>query len=150
MRSLIFVIGIILATQAVGETQQDPSNLSVSVNLIDAARGGCWTNLKEVRDLTEKNLSKLGFKLNSFNLSETNENRYVFDIFVKANRYTFDNDSFCDGGVSISFKTQASVNGLIHSAQLAGFTNSGINPDWNDTTIYLVNLVIKQIENHFG
>ena len=39
--------------------------------------------------------------------------------------------------------------GQEHIAQLAGYLINGSNPDWNDTVMSLVGLVIKEIENYF-
>ena len=148
MRSLLMVLLLIFATDAGSQTHTNASKFTVSINLIDAARGGCWTNIQKVRDLTEKKIRKIGLKIDTFNLAETKDKQYVLDIFVKSNRHTFGNHSFCDGGASVNFKTNASINGLEHSATLAGFSSSGIKPLWDETILSLVDLVIKQVESH--
>ena len=149
MRILLLALMIVLGTAVASETNVNASKFTVSINLTDAARGGCWTNLKEVRDFTEQKLRKIGFKIGTFNLAETQDNQYVLEILVKSNRQVFENNSFCDGGASVNFKTKTYVNGLLHWATLAGFSTSGINTLWDSTTLSLVDLVIIQIENYF-
>ena len=149
MRKVFIALLLILATEVGSETRKNASKFTVSVNLIDAARGGCWTNPQKVRSDAEEKLVKLGFSLGTFNFADTKENEYVLEIFVKSNRHTFGNNSFCDGGASVNFKTSTSINGLDHSATLAGFRSSGINPLWDNTILSLVDLVMRQIESYF-
>ena len=149
MRKLLLALMIVLGTEAASETTANASNFTVSVILTDAARGGCWTNLQKVRIFTEEKLSKIGFKLGTFNLAETQDNQYVLEIFVKSNRHYLDNNSFCDGNALVDFKTNTYVNGILHSAILAEFSSSCITPVWDNTTLSLVDLVIRQIESLF-
>ena len=136
-------------TQARAETKLDASNFTVSVNLTDGATGACWTKTGEVRQYIEGKLQEIGFKLGHFNSADALMNQYVFDVSVFAKRKTFGDVTFCDGGVQTAFKTNTQVNGQEHTAQLAGYSINGSNPDWDATAMSLVGLVIQEIKNYF-
>ena len=151
MRTILITLALVatLSTEAGAETKLDASNFTVSVNLTDGATGACWTGTREVRQYIEENLQEIGFKLGHFNIADALKNQYVFDVSVFAKRKTFGDVTFCDGGVQTVFKTNTQVHGQEHIAQLAGYLINGSNPDWNDTTLSLVGLMIKEIENYF-
>ena len=152
MRNILITLALIasIGTQQAGaEIKLDASNFTVSVNLTDGATDACWTGTQEVRLYIEENLEEIGFKFGHFNKANALKNQYVFDVSVFAKRKKFGDVTLCDGGVRTVFKTNTQVHGQEHIAQLAGYLINGSNPDWNDTTLSLVGLMIKEIENYF-
>ena len=151
MRTILITLALVatLSTEAGAEIKLDASNFTVSVNLTDGATGACWTGTREVRQYIEENLQAIGFNLGHFNTADALKNQYVFDVSVFAKRKTFGDVTFCDGGVQTAFKTNTQVNGQEHTAQLAGYSINGSNPDWDATAMSLVGLVIQEIKNYF-
>ncbi len=151
IRAILVTLALIitLGTQAGAEIKLDASDFTVSVHLTDGATDACWTGTRAVRQYVEENLEEIGFKLAYFNTADALKNQYVFEVSVFAKRKSFGDISICDGGVQTVFKTNTQVHGQEHIAQLAGYLINGSNPDWNDTVMSLVGLVIKEIENYF-
>ncbi len=96
-RFLAFIIVLALTPPAYGEEDPDiwvheafspEVNPQVYVDLADGATGGCWTNLKEVREYAEGKLKEAGFEI-----SEPQDATARFQVMVNSTR----NNGVCSG-----------------------------------------------------
>lgn len=92
MRTLLIALMMTLATQAGAEVMDKSFNINGKkffVSLVDNANGGCWTNLKEVREYSEEKLRMLRAVVNS----GWEEDGFVLWIFVNSERIAEYNSS---------------------------------------------------------
>ena len=78
-------------------TLNDLKSLNINVELGDAAKGACWTNLKEVREYAEEKLRTFGLKVSDVEYMNADKNTYWFVISVNANRLNKDGSGPCLG-----------------------------------------------------
>ena len=67
---------------------KDFKKMTVFVNLNDGATGGCWTNLREVREYTEEKLKLAGFKIanSADGRMDSTTGQYWFQIGIHARK----------------------------------------------------------------
>ena len=122
---------------------------SIDIKLIDDARQGCWTNLKEVREYAEEKLRMKGAIVvdlrNSYPLASNQQ--YRLDIGVVGNRLYKNGDGPCNGRVIVELRTIASINGIYHTALAGSYIGSGLfRNNVNQLTLDMVQSLMKELK----
>jgi len=111
----------------------------IDLNLLDDAKNGCWTNLKEVREYADEKLRMKGAVLGKFeqgSYANAYDNTYYFDISVAGGRLYKDGTGPCIGSVNIFLHTMANINNNFHQAIMAGHKSRGVFQ--NNLNLYVI------------
>ena len=103
MKFLVLGLMLVYATNLHALSLRDTA--SVWVNLDDSARGGCWTNIQEVREYTEGSVINKGGRLIPEDQNSVSgmilENHTRILISVTASRLYADGSGPCIGNVTV-------------------------------------------------
>ena len=105
----------------------------VKIMLVDQARGGCWTNSKEISKALKQRFSELNVKTLSKNTGGQMGKDYIFYLFVSAQRLKSDGTGPCFGYMVADLSTSTKLNNRVHSAKAMEYTrglwatNSNLN-----------------------
>ena len=94
----------------------------VKIMLVDQARGGCWTNSKEISKVLKQRFKELNVKVLSKNTGGTMGKDYIFYVFVSAQRLKSDGTGPCFGYMVVDLSTQTRLNNRVHSAKAMEYT----------------------------
>ena len=94
----------------------------VKIMLVDQARGGCWTNSKEISKVLKQRFKELNVKVLSKNTGGTMGKDYMFYVFVSAQRLKSDGTGPCFGYMVADLSTQTRLNNRMHSAKAMEYT----------------------------
>ena len=119
----------------------------VEVKLVDDAKKGCWTNLREVREYTEEKLRMKGAKI--LNLGDKNPlavaNTYNFQIHVNADRVYANGSGHCYASYNIRLYTFELVNGNYHAAVAGAYLGLALLDNLNRDVLEFVNKFINEL-----
>ena len=102
---------------------------SVYVSLNDFATGGCWTNLREIREYAEEKLRTKGIKTtDDGTVMDAADKKYYLSITVTAGPVFKDASGGCHGVVNINLEGWIIINGLKHLANLGDRTSIFVGP----------------------
>ena len=93
------------------------SDLEVRVQLIDDARDGCWTNLREVREYIEEKLYSRGVKQLK-EMDYSNPSNYNLFLSVLGMRLYEGGTGPCGGTFDLEIKKSGAINGWWHSVTM--------------------------------
>ena len=94
----------------------------VKIMLVDQARGGCWTNSKEISKALKQRFKELNVKVLSKNSGGTMGKDYIFYVFVSAQRLKSDGTGPCFGYMVADLSTQTKLYNRVHSAKAMEYT----------------------------
>lgn len=106
---------------------------NVKIMLVDQARGGCWTNSKEINKVLKQRFKELNVRVLSKNTGGVQGKDYIFYVFVSAQRLKADGTGPCFGYMLADLSTQTKLNKRVHSAKAMEYTrglwatNSNLN-----------------------
>ena len=105
---------------------------TIKIELVDEAKGACWTNLKEVREYAEEKLRIQG--INVVDDYPKSNGRVVFEtgmywltVTVVGNRWYTDGSGPCTGFLRFSIHTHVWLDSVWHVAILEGSTTGAKN-----------------------
>ena len=102
---------------------------SFYVSLNDFAVGGCWTNLREVREYAEEKLRTKGIKTTyDGTIMDAEDKSYYLSISVTAQPVFKNKSGGCYGVVNINLEGWVIINGLNHLANLGDRTSIFLGP----------------------
>ena len=102
-------------------TKDDLKELSVRVEIVDNAKGACWTNLKEVREYAEEKLRTFGVEKSETDIMDTDLQTYWLFVHVAALRTLQNNAGMCLGSVDVSLESWTTINGKDHRSSLGDY-----------------------------
>jgi hypothetical protein len=146
MRTLMIALMMTLATQAGAEGRDKSFNISGKnffVLLNDGAVGGCWTNLKEVREYSEEKLRMLRAVVGS----GWEKDGFVFEIFVNSER-VINNSNFCYGYVEVKVLDMKYWGPPINRTALVSSYGSIVisDPNLNNSVLDLVKKALDEFK----
>ena len=123
-----------------------PANVSkINVGMNDHAKGGCWTNISEVKRYTEDKLELIGFTIprDKFVFYD-DKNHFVFGVVVTANR----TNGYCYGQIAMYIMKQSAENN-VHAKFIVGEYGSIFTgyDNVNQMTLELVGDFMKEVED---
>ena len=123
-----------------------PANVSkINVGMNDDAKGGCWTNIGEVKRYTEDKLELAGFTVQRDRFEYYDDrNHFVLGVGVTAKR----NNGRCYGEISMYIMKQAIENN-VHAKFIVGEYGS-IFTGYDNVNQYILELVggfMKEVED---
>ncbi|MDC1346096.1 hypothetical protein N8159_02620 [Planktomarina temperata] len=109
-----------------GVTGQDLKSIkSVYVSLNDDVVGGCWTNLKEVREYAEEKLRIKGIKTtDDATYTSAEDKTYYLSIAVSGGRLYKNGTGPCVSSLSVYLEGWTKINGQLHLALLGRFAGN--------------------------
>jgi hypothetical protein len=129
MRIAMLALLLLISSQAEAISLRETNTIWVNVN--DYASGGCWTNLKEVRDYTEATLVNKGAVVVQNNIGGMiDEKHFRVAINVTAQRLYSDGTGPCYGSIEFrldgldNIYNQFSWNVIEHSAFIEADNNN--------------------------
>ena len=145
---LITLLLTFLSTQASAFVSKGfvPANVSkINVGMNDHAKGGCWTNISEVKRYTEDKLELIGFNIprDKFETYD-DKNHFVFGVTVTANR----TNGRCYGQIGMYIMKHTYENN-VHAKFVVGEYGSIFTgyDNVNQMTLELVGDFMKEVED---
>ena len=96
----------------------------VKILVNDQARGGCWTNSKELKKVIKQRFNDLNVKVLNKNTGGVMGDDYIFYVFVSAQRLKADGSGPCFGYMLLDLSTQTKINNRVHSAKAMEYTRA--------------------------
>ena len=140
VRIVLGLICLLTPTLSVGipyniELNKFDDYKEVKFVLLDGVKGGCWTNLKEVREYSEEKI-----KLSGMTLNNDGGHHYMFVVQSNGRRV----DGFCDGNIVVGLYTET----ILPNEQNVLVTIKEIGYTFRDLSFN--NIVIDQIGRFFN
>ena len=104
------IISFILLVTASAAHAVNVRGASVYVEIHDAAIGGCWTNLREVREYVEEKLYSRGARITT-NIGLLENNVYCLQVSVTGGKIYADGSGPCIGSYGFRLDALTTVNG---------------------------------------
>lgn len=104
------IISFVLLLTASAVHAANVRGASVYVDLNDSAKGGCWTNLREVREYVEEKLYSRGARI-SANIGLLENNVYRLNVSVTGGRLYTDGSGPCMGAYGVRLDALTTVKG---------------------------------------
>lgn len=124
------------SAQYVGKDVAPEAVGPIEVTITDGAKGGCWTNLREVREYTEEKL-----RIKEYTVVDSKSN-YYFEISVTA----FRNSGNCIGHIDIKVYTGNYRDNVFGFHTIVSGGNVSITPrNLNNDTLDLVHEIIDKM-----
>jgi hypothetical protein len=135
--SFIFLFSSFSANAQYYSSGANPTTVeSISVEILDSAIEGCWTNLREVREYAEEKLRIAGYEV------ESNGGEYSFGISVNA--FRLNGREECVGAIGVQIYSSSTRRGVFGFHEIGNHGGVYIKPgNLNNDVLEMVNSVVR-------
>ena len=144
--SLTSIIIFLFCNTAIYANDLRLGNSNIFVELGDYATGGCWTNLREVRNYAEGSMENFGARIqNQPWQGLADERHYRFMISVTGGRLYADGSGPCAAAIAIRIDGLTTINGVPAFAvfEEAGYFKAE-NDNLNRTVLDIISMFVRE------